>query len=470
MLRAVLSMGKQRGRHAGDADGEGYRRVRGRSLSRARTRSASGARDKSKPRVADDNNTFDHKWTCWGTFAGKRCGRQCVGIKNCARCGRSAPDKAWNRCRDSTGRRPRSPPLARKVGIDDSSSEVAKLRREVAQAKADSAKRDREMRELRAALEARTEGPAAAPDDGGGDGKEELRKDIEALQREIRNIEALGLPDLAGEVDKRKLKLAALVEQRVQGQPVPQRLRNIEATILKKDKQLEALGGDMADLDEERIRLGAEMEKKRVKYAEHEEQIKTLQLERARLLDQQAAEARCTVPAAAPAAPAPEAPARPTFEQAWAVLKGVHDECSTTDEERAIVASIGQRVAQLHQQQQQQQEQQLAAAAASGRIPVPTSPRGERAALVGEAAADGRSEHGSEGGGTAPDVAATPALAAPAATQADEVPASIPAAQPDPATQDVVMAATAATGSVLDRVPLSAAQAMEAAKRRRLQK
>ena len=89
---------------------------------------------------------------------------------------------------------------------------------------------------------------------------------------------------------------------------------------------------------------------------------------------------------------------------------------------------------------------------------------------MGEAAADGRDENGLEVGGTALDVAATPVLAAPAATQVDDVPASVPAAQPDPPSQDVVMAAAAPTGSVLDRAPLSASQAMEAAKRGRVKK
>ena len=84
------AMPKRSQRH-GAADSDGFRPVRGRSCSRARARSASGARDASKTRAS--TNTF--KWECWGNFAGRRCGKQCVGVQNCTRCGRSAPDKAW---------------------------------------------------------------------------------------------------------------------------------------------------------------------------------------------------------------------------------------------------------------------------------------------------------------------------------------------------------------------------------------
>ena len=389
-------------------------------------------------------------------------------------CGRSAPDRAWavkiNREPNGpTSRRKRSPSRPRKGGSEAESAELAKLRREVEQAKSDSIKQTREMRELRAAFEARADAPAVSQEVSGSEGKDELRKDIEKLQHEIRSIEALDIPELAGELAKKKLKLAALTEQRVQNQPTPMRLRGIEAAILKKNKVLEAISSDMADLDLERIRLGVELEKKSAKYTEHMDHVKSLQLERAKLLDRQAVEARGTVAAAAAAPPAPEAAARPSFEQAWAVLKGVHDECSNTDEERAIVARIGQRVAQHHLQQQQQQQQQLVAAAADGQIPVPTSPRGESGGLVGDNAAAGLDENSQEGGGTAPDVAATPRLETPAATQLEDVPASIPAAQPDPPTQDIVMATPAPVGNVLDREPSSALQAMEDQKRRRIQ-
>ena len=88
---------------------------------------------------------------------------------------------------------------------------------------------------------------------------------------------------------------------------------------------------------------------------------------------------------------------------------------------------------------------------------------------MGDNAAAGLDENSQEGGGTAPDVAATPRLETPAATQLEDVPASIPAAQPDPPTQDIVMATPAPVGNVLDREPLSASQAMEDQKRRRIQ-
>ena len=154
-------MGKAR--RNGVADSDGFRPVRGRSSSRARARSASGARDSSKTRAT--TNTF--KWECWGTFAGRRCGKQCVGVQNCTHCGRSAPDKAWavKVNREPNGpasRRKRSPSRPRKGGSEAESAELAKLRREVEQAKSDSIKQTREMRELRAAFEARADAPAVS--------------------------------------------------------------------------------------------------------------------------------------------------------------------------------------------------------------------------------------------------------------------------------------------------------------------
>ena len=465
-------MGRNTGRHQRQDDGSTA--IRGRSSTRRRTRSASGARGHSRSRPSA---SFGHRWECWGHINGKKCGRECVGLQPCPRCGRQAPNKAWDvanaEAKRSSGLR------APKASNND--NEVAKLRRELAQAKneniKDNLKRDREVRELRAAVaEARVEAPAASQDAGAAEHKDQLKQDIEKLQSEIKRMEALELPYLGDIVAEKKRKLATLSEQRVLGQPTPVRLRGIEAAITRRDKAMDAVANEMVDLDEELIRLGAELEKKRLKYAEHQDHIRKLQIERAGLLDQQAQEARGPMAAAALEPAVVQVPAQPTFEQAWAVLKGVHDECSGTDEERDIVARIGLRVVERHQQQQMQQQQQLTAAAADGQIPVPSSPRGDAAELVGEAAAAGRDEHSQRAGGTAPEMAATPSQVPAAATgggAAEDVPASVPAAQPEPPTQpltqDIVMA-TAPAGNVLDREPLSAAQAMEAIKRRRLKK
>ena len=463
-------MAKRR-RHAGEADDEGYRTQRGRSASKARRRSASGARGQSKPKVS--NTATGYKWECWGTFAGRRCGKQCTGITNCTRCGRSAPDKAWSLYnkshRDQPPRRARSPSRGRKTGIAAESAEVAKLRKEMAQRDKDyrerEAKRDRELRELHAALDGgdKPAVPAAAENEA----KDGLRKEIEALRGGIASLEALvvTMPDLADRLAARKQELAVLVARQLEGQPTGSRLRGIETSIHRKDRQRDAVADEMSELETERIRIGGLLEEKRCKYAELIQGIKELQVQRAGLLDKQAQEARAPLAAAAPeAAPEPAAPARPSYQEAWAVLKELHDGCSYTDEERAMVTSIAQRVQQQHHQQLQ---------AAAERAPLPTSPR--TAAAAAEAVPP------------LVPVAVEGATADVPPSAVDELPAtppaSIPAGQPNPPTQelvgdraaagidefsqDVAMLPATPVGSVLDREPLTADQAMEDKRRRK---
>ena len=468
MIFVALSMAKRR-RHAGEADGDGYRTQRGRSTSKGRRRSASGARDHSKPPVS--NKASGYKWECWGTFAGRRCGKQCTGLQNCTRCGRSAPDKAWTfkGNREPPHRRTRSPSRGRKAGLASDAAKIAKLRKEMAQRDKDyrerEAKRDRELRELQAAVE--TGEKPAVPDSAEAEAKGGLRKEIEALRAGIAGLEALvcTMPDLADKLAARKQELAGLVARQLEGQPTGSRLRGIETSIHRKDRQRDAVADEMAELETERIRIGAILEEKRGRYTELIQGIKELQVQRAELLDKQAQEARAPLTAAVPAAgPATAAPTRPTFQEAWAVFREVHDSCSYTDDERATVSSIAARV-------QQQHHQQLAAAAEAA--PLPTTPR------TAAAAADaGLLPAPAVGEGSAADVPPSAFDEVPATP-----PASIPAAQPNPPTQemvgdraaagrdefsqDVAMLPATPVGSVLDREPLTADQAMEEKRRRK---
>ena len=208
----------------------------------------------------------------------------------------------------------------------------------------------------------------------------------------------------------------------------------------------------------------------RIKYVELQQSIKEHQVQRAGLLERQALEARAPLAANVAAVPPSAACAKPTYQQAWAVLQELHDGCSYSDEERAIVSGIAQRVQLQHQQQLLQME----AAAA----PIPTSPR-----LAAAAGAELPAE---------PAVAAAPAQAPPGGTDGEvpaSPPASIPAAQADPPTQtqelqgeaaadgrdefsqfnqDVAMLPALPAGSVLDREPMSPEQALEDKKRRRI--
>ena len=150
------------------------------------------------------------------------------------------------------------------------------------------------------------------------------------------------------------------------------------------------------------------------------------------------------------------------------MLQELHDGCSYTDDERAMVSSIAQRV-------QQQHHQQLLAAAEAA--PLPTSPRTAAAAAGGVPPAALVAGDGSAADlppGAVVEVPATPPPSIPAAqadppTQSQELVGDRAAAGRDEFTQDVSMLPATPVGSVLDREPLTPEQAMEE-KRRRIKK
>ena len=145
------------------------------------------------------------------------------------------------------------------------------------------------------------------------------------------------------------------------------------------------------------------------------------------------------------------------------MLQELHDGCSYTDDERAVVSGIAQRV-------QQQHHQQLQAAAAA----VPTSPRTAVAASGGVPPAALGAGEGSAADvppGAVVEVPATPPASIPAAqadppTQSQELVGDRASAGRDEFTQDVAMLPATPVGSVLDREPLTPEQAMEERRRR----
>ena len=377
----------------------------------------------------------------------------CIGHHRCTRCGRDAPAAAFRakniEVRDApTHRRKRSP--SRKGGQQEQSAEVIRLKKV-------EEKLRKEKQQLEQQLADKTlEGTGVHEPEEGSDPKDALRKKLAALRADLGVFEGMvgTTPALAGVIAQTKLDIAALHTQLVEGQPINQRVRNLELQIQRRDKTRDKLAGDMVDLEAEQARIGAELDEKRRSYAAALKDIEDSQAERADLLLKKAAEAGAPVANAA-APPQAAGPAEITYDTALAVLLGIFSSSSFSDAEREGINGVAATLARIH--------------SASG-VPVPTSAK-EQAELVGD----------SEAAGLSQELALAPAdVAAVVENTQDapvDIPASVPAAQPDPATQpargsadgDIAMGSTEQAGSIFDKAPPTAAQAMADIKRRRKQ-
>ena len=432
------------------ADEDGFRLQRGRSRTKSRARSASGARGALK---TDGNKTHGLVWECWGTHAGKRCGRMCGGHHRCTRCGRDAPAAAFRDknilVRDPPNQR-RKRAVSRKGGQPEHSAEVAR-RRKVEE------KLRKEKQLLQQQLADKVaEGSGAAEPEEGPDPKHELRSKIAAKRADLAVLEGMvgTTPALAAGVAQGKLEIAALQTQLVEGLPINQRVKNLELLIQRRDKARDKLAVEMLELEAEQVRIAAELEGKHRLYITAHKDIEEAQAARAELLLKKAAEAGATVANAAAPPPA-AAPHVVTYETAIAVLQGIFSSGQFSDAEREGVSGVAATRARVY---------------SASAVPVPTSAK-EGVELVGD----------NEAAGLSQELVLAPAdlTALEKNTQdlSEDIPASVPAAQPNPPTQaekgsadgDVAMGSGEQAGSSFDKPPPTAAQAMADIKRRRKQ-
>ena len=451
-LSRLLSMGKRQNRHATPTT-EGYARItRGRERRRSKSRPAGGARDstpaarrRSQSRTSQrhgERRLRPGEWDCW------KCGEIRKGIGNCTKCNRAPP--AWlDRQLTSGGGGPHTRSKQERKERADQSQALAKLQKECDRMRAQHAS---DIRALKAVVAHAPEAPVHSSQESEADDiKVNLRKELVELRLRISRAEALDDPAMVGVIKGHKEHAARIQLQLVEGQPINQRVRNLELAISRKDKARELMGRDMFALEEERARIVSEMDAKQREYKELLGDIRQCQAERAELLSKQAAEAGAALPVGSAVPPPPAAnPAQPSLEQCLVVLKGVFDELSASDAERALVETFGQRAIQRRQ-----------AVETVPNIPVPTSPR---------------LQPNPGDGGTPPEPPAA------------EPPASIPSAQPTPPTQelvgdaaasgrdefatpadaDVQMEGSGRPGSIFDREPPSLERAMADEKRRRI--
>ena len=378
----------------------------------------------------------------------------CIGHQKCTRCGREAPGAAWKNkhmhVRDApTQRRQRS--ASRKGRQDDGASELARLRKSE-----EKLRKEKELLEQQ--LSDKAAESAVGPETGEDDPKAALRKKIAALRADVVVLEGLvaSSPAVAPVIAQHKLEIAAIHAQMVEGQPINLRVKNIELHITRREKAREKLAGEMVDLETEQVRIMAELQKKRGAYVEILQDMEKSQAERADLLHKKALEAGAPPVAAAPVPPA-TSPADITYDTALTVLLGFFSSHKFSDAEREGINGVAATRARI----------QSAAA-----VPVPACPTGTE--LYGEAAAAGRDEH-SQAAASQALVAATAPTGEGSQPAVVEVPASIPAGQPEPPTQptqkigdgDCTMGTGDKAGSIFDKAPPSAAQAMADIKRQR---
>ena len=255
--------------------------------------------------------------------------------------------------------------------------------------------------------------------------RQELYKwrDSAALHAKIQ--ETTPSAENAAALARAQEQIRKLQVEQVEGQPIDERIRNLEGAIERGGKSMDRLAGEAAEILENIKLLQESYDKRQKEFQEKHDKRMSDQAQRAALLAKKAAEAGANTggQAAQAAAPAPPPAPGPAEFRNW--LQSLVTVPGATPGERSAVESLWAKAEQMVGQPSAVPTPVVEAVpaqveAAGVLVPVPPSPTATAAEapaaelpaaeeqLVGEAAAAGRNEHATGGGSAVEPTMDTP--------------------------------------------------------------